>query len=59
MYRWEAITNFDMPILVNAGKNNFWIYPNSDWKEKSLGKMDVDDFSAVKDLFLIDIKKIK
>ena len=59
MYRWEAIANFDMPILVNKGKNNFWIYPNSDWKEQSLGKMDIDDFSVVEDLFLIEVKKIK
>ena len=59
MYRWEAIANFDMPILVNTGKNNFWIYPNSDWQEKSLGKMDIDDFMVVEELFLIKVKKIK
>ena len=59
MYRWEAIAEFDMPVLVNAGKDDFWIYPNAEWKEHSLGKMDIDDFSVVKDLFLIDIKKIK
>ena len=58
MYRWEAIANFDMPILVNIGKNNFWIYPNSDWKEQSLGKMDIDDFMVVEELFLIEVKKI-
>jgi aminopeptidase N len=59
MYRWEAIVNFDMPILVNTGKNNFWIYPDSDWKEQSLGKMDIDDFMVVEELFLIKVKKIK
>ena len=59
MYRWEAIANFDMPILVNIGKNNFWIYPDSDWKEQSLGKMDIDDFMVVEELFLIKVKKIK
>ena len=59
MYRWEAIANFDMPILVNIGKNNFWIHPNSDWKEQSLGKMDIDDFMVVEELFLIKVKKIK
>lgn len=59
MYRWEAIAEFDMPVLVSAGKDDFWIYPNAEWKEHSLGKMDIDDFSVVKDLFLIDIKKIK
>ena len=59
MYRWEAIVEFDMPILVNAGKDDFWISPNTEWKERSLGKIDIDDFSVVADLFLIDIKKIK
>jgi len=59
MYKWEAIANFDMPILVNTGKDDFWIYPNTDWKEQSLGEMDIDDFSVVEELFLIDIKKIK
>ena len=54
-----AIADFNMPILINSGEENSWIYPNSDWKEQSLGKIDVDDFSVVEDLFLIDIKTIK
>ncbi|MEE2700429.1 MAG: M1 family metallopeptidase [Bacteroidota bacterium] len=59
LYKWEAIADFDIPILVNAGKDDFWIYPNTDWKEQSLGKIDIDDFSIVEELFLIDVKKIK
>ena len=59
IYRWEAIDEFDMPILVNTGKDDFWIYPDTDWKEQGLGKVDIEDFSVVEELFLIDIKKVK
>ena len=27
-YRWEAILGFDMPLLINIGLSDFWIYPN-------------------------------
>ena len=59
MYRWEAIKEFDMPILVNSGNEDFWISPNSDWKEMSLGKIDSRDFKVKEELFLLDIKKVK
>jgi len=59
MYRWEAIESFDMPILINTGKDNFWIYPNNDWKEEGLGKFDIHDFRIIEELFLIDVKKVK
>jgi len=59
MYRWEAIEGFDMPILINTGKDNFWIYPNNDWKEEGLGKFDIHDFRIIEELFLIDVKKVK
>ena len=57
VYRWEAITEFDMPILINTGKNDFWIYPNNVWKELDLGSFDIHDFKIRDDLFFIDIKK--
>ena len=59
VYRWQAIEDFDMPLLINTGKENFWIYPNNDWKEEGLGKFDTHDFRVIKELFLIDIKKIR
>jgi len=58
-YRWEAIKGFDMPLLVNSGNDDFWIYPNNNWKEMSLGKIDPYEFSVEESLFLIDVKKIK
>ena len=58
-YKWEAIDMFDMPILVNLGEKDFWIYPNLDWKEMSLGKIDRSEFKIREELFLIDIKKVK
>ena len=57
VYRWEAITEFDMPILINTGNNDFWIYPNIVWKELDLGSFDIYDFKVRDDLFFIDIKK--
>ena len=55
----EAIENFDMALLVNSGSTDFWIYPNLEWKEMSLGKIDSRDFRVVEEMFLIDIKKVK
>ena len=57
LYRWEAITEFDMPILINTGAKDFWIYPNTNWKEQDLGGFDKHDFKVRDDLFFIDIKK--
>ena len=48
-----------MPLLVNFGSDDFWIYPTSDWKEINLGKMDPRIFRVVEEMFLIDVKKVK
>ena len=58
LYRWEAIVDFDMPILINIGKDDFWIFPTNDWKELDLGVFDRSDFKIRDDLFFIDVKKI-
>jgi len=58
LYRWEAIPEFDMPILINTGSKDFWVYPNSEWKEQDLGGFDKHDFKVRYDLFFIDIKKM-
>ena len=58
LYRWEAIPEFDMPILINTGSKDFWVYPNSEWKEQDLGGFDKHDFNVRDDLFFIDVKKM-
>jgi len=58
LFRWEAIINFDMPVLINIGKDDFWIYPNNTWQEIDLGGFDKYDFKVREDLFFIDVKKI-
>jgi aminopeptidase N len=57
IYRWEALPEFDMPILINTGSEDFWIYPSAEWKEQDLGGFDKHDFRVRDDLFFIDIKK--
>jgi aminopeptidase N len=57
LYRWEGITNFDMPVLINTGGKDFWVYPNEQWKEMNLGSFDKPEFRVRDDLFLIDVKK--
>ena len=57
VYKWNAIPEFDMPILINTGLKDFWIYPNFEWQELYLGSFDNHDFKVRDDLFFIDIKK--
>lgn len=59
MYRWDAVSDFEMRIQVNNGTNNIWITPNNSWQELSLDLIDIKDFSVRKDLFFIETKKIK
>jgi aminopeptidase N len=55
--KWNAIDNFDMPLLINTGKDDFWIYPTNDVKEIDLGSFNRNAFQVRTDLFYIDIKK--
>lgn len=55
--RWNAINNFDMPLLVNTGADDFWIYPSTEFTEIDLGSFDRSVFQIRQDLFYIDIKK--
>ena len=57
LYKWDAIQNFNMPILVNNGSSDFWLYPNSEWQEQDLGGFDINEFKVRKDLFFVDVKK--
>ena len=47
-----------MPVLINIGQDDFWIYPNNTWQEIDLGGFDKHDFKVREDLFFIDVKKI-
>jgi aminopeptidase N len=57
VYKWNAIKNFDMPLLINTGKEDFWIYPKTEVKELDLGSFDRHSFQIRDDLFFIEIKK--
>jgi len=46
-----------MPLLINIGQEDFWIYPNTTFKEVNLGNFDRSNFKIRDDLFYIDIKK--
>lgn len=58
LYRWNAIKDFDMKILINDGEKNIWISPNSEWKEYTIGNVDIKNFSIRDDLFYVDTKKV-
>ena len=58
LYRWEAIDYFDMPVLINFGKEDIWIYPNNEWKEYNIGDFDPYFFNVRDDLLFIDVKKL-
>ena len=55
--KWNAIEHFNMPIKINTGQDDFWIYPTTEIKEIDLGSFDLNSFKIIQDLFLIDIKK--
>ena len=46
-----------MPILINTGRKDFWVYPNEQWKEMDLGSFDKYEFRVRDDLLFIDVKK--
>ena len=58
IYRWEAIDEFKMPVLINIGYLDILIYPSNEWKELDLGSFDKNKFKIRDDLFFIDVKKM-
>ena len=58
LYRWNAIKDFDMKLLINDGEKNIWISPNSEWKEYTIGNVDIKNFSIRDDLFYVVTKKV-
>ena len=57
VFRWDAIDDLDMPLLINTGNEDFWIYPTNEIKEIDLGSFDLGVFKIRTDLFYIDVKK--
>lgn len=55
--KWNAIDDFNMPLLINTGKKDLWIYPDTNIKEIDLGSFDISSFLIRTDLFYIDVKK--
>ena len=58
MYRWNAIDDFNMNIKVNVGTKDILLLPDSEWKEYSLGNVDIKSFKVRDDLFYVNVKKI-
>ena len=57
IFNWNAIDGFDMPLLINIGQEDFWIYPTNEVQEIDLGHFDRSAFQIREDLFYINIKK--
>ncbi len=55
--KWNAIDDFKMPLLINTGGDDFWIYPTNEIQEIDLGSFDKPSFHIRDDLFYIDVKK--
>jgi len=58
IFKWDAVENFNMPLLINTGKEDFWIYPSDDSKELDLGFFDRNTFHIRTDLMYIEVKKL-
>ncbi|MDC1063502.1 M1 family metallopeptidase [Flavobacteriales bacterium] len=58
LYRWNAIDDFNMNIKVNVGAKDILLLPKSEWKEYSLGNVDIKSFKVRDDLFYVNVKKI-
>ena len=58
LYRWNAIDDFNMNIKVSVGTKDMLLFPDSEWKEYSLGNVDIKSFKVRDDLFYVNVKKI-
>ena len=47
-----------MPVLIDTGNLDFWVYPDNDWRELDIGAFDEYNFKIREDLFFIDVKKM-
>ena len=59
-YRWNAVCDFEMPILAKINSGNYeWIFPHKNWQKLEVINPNQSSFSIAKNLFLVDVKKIK
>ena len=55
-YRWIAnVKDFYMPIRINSGEKQTWIYPTSEWKKIALKKGFKPDLNN----FYVELKELK
>ena len=55
-YRWIAnVQDFNMPIRINSGEKQTWIYPTSEWKKIALKKGFKPDLKN----FYVELKELK
>ena len=58
LYRWNAIDDFNMNIKINVETKDILLLPDNEWKEYSLGNVDINSFKVREDLFYVNVKKI-
>jgi aminopeptidase N len=55
-YRWNnVIENFEMPIEIEINKENYWLYPNSDWQKMEINSSEIH----IDRSYYIEHKKLK
>jgi len=59
-YKWEVdVKDFNMPILVGKKDKYQMIHPTSEWQKTTIQKVSLDEFQIARELFLIDLEKVK
>ncbi len=58
LYKWKAIDGFNMPVKINFGTKNKFLFPTSLWQELDLGYFDIETFNVRDDLFFIRVNKM-
>ena len=55
-YRWNnVVKNFEMPIKIEVNKENYWLYPNSDWQKMEINTSEI----RIDRNYYIEHKKLK
>ncbi|MDB2493115.1 M1 family metallopeptidase [Flavobacteriaceae bacterium] len=55
-YRWNnVVKNFEMPIEIEINKENYWLYPNSDWQKMKINSSEIH----IDRNYYIEHKKLK
>ena len=55
-YRWNnVVENFEMPIEVEVNKENYWLYPNSNWQKMEINASEI----RIDRNYYIEHKKLK